>query len=1050
MNCGGSIVCGPFIAAPGNLGYRGCPMATVHEQTSDAAAWKPRSTLLGALLVHRYRITQLIGQGSTGAVYRADDVQQNRPVAVRILVPALSQNLPLISRIRARIDEHARIEQQHPGALVNLVDAFDVGITLEGEVFVVTDFLDGDHLSTMLVRGGRLPWVRARTLFVRLAQLIHDLHGHGIVLGTLQARHCYAVRNRPKHEAIKILNTALIEHAAWNLGPAAGEAGVAIARYASPERLCGEPIDPRSDVYSFGVIAYELLTGRVPFVGTNAIRLAAMHLQTPPLPPRQVAPDAQIPAAVEDILLKALAKAPADRFPGMDAFVAALSAVPEQEPVAAPYPGIAPIAAPSPVSPVSPLAPLKTPAPPPVAPPTLAPPTLAPPKIAPSVVMRAAPPAPTVEPAPPPAPPLVTPPRRPPSLPVPAAVLPSLRKLSGPTFAAAPAPADRTPETAAIDRPPAAAAPAGSPEPAAPATAPAVADSREESASPPAPADSLKLVVPGAAPALADSFKAPASAPTTTPSAAPALADSLKDPAAPVLADSLKPSAAPVPADSLKDASAPADSLTPPVASAAAPALADSFKDASAPAPADGLTPAATTPASASAPALADIHKPADTSELAHADGPRPAATPVLADRFKPAATPAPAGAAATDGDRAAPPDSADSKPADEPADSADKPTPKPAEPRELRPAPVSRDPVLVMPPLVAAGAPARPAPARDELAARRVATAAPLSSAPGPGSKDELAARRPTEVNADDLRAAALRQSSSDQHPSLSQISDTTDSIIAELPRRRIPWVAVVGFGAALAAGAAAYIQTQPPENPPDGRAIAQQQPPTSIQPRITAPEGPAGTPPDAVAVAPEPGAEAARDAALEKLAEAPPSPEQPPASAVAEPRTTPTDPPAEPSTKKRPAKSEPATEPKKKKSRSKAAPEEEEEDVFDQLRKHMEAKKAAEEARAAAAAAPPPPAAPAPKIDSDSAAKAKDALERARQAATQGNHALAYSLAKQSYGLVKTTDALEMMGLSACKAGNADNARAAANQLAGSRRSAIVDACAKSGITL
>ena len=98
----------------------------------------------------------------------------------------------------------------------------------------------------------------------------------------------------------------------------------------------------------------------------------------------------------------------------------------------------------------------------------------------------------------------------------------------------------------------------------------------------------------------------------------------------------------------------------------------------------------------------------------------------------------------------------------------------------------------------------------------------------------------------------------------------------------------------------------------------------------------------------------------------------------------------------------------------------------------------------------AAPLPALPAPKIDGDSAAKAKDTLDRARQAATQGNHPLAYSLAKQSYGLVKTTDALELMGMSACKAGNADNARSAANQLAGSRRSAIVDACAKNGITL
>ncbi|HEY8375957.1 MAG TPA: hypothetical protein VIK91_05685, partial [Nannocystis sp.] len=75
---------------------------------------------------------------------------------------------------------------------------------------------------------------------------------------------------------------------------------------------------------------------------------------------------------------------------------------------------------------------------------------------------------------------------------------------------------------------------------------------------------------------------------------------------------------------------------------------------------------------------------------------------------------------------------------------------------------------------------------------------------------------------------------------------------------------------------------------------------------------------------------------------------------------------------------------------------------------------------------------------------------LERARQAAAQGNHALAYSLAKQSNSLSRSLEALELMGISACKAGNADNARAAANQLTGPRRSAVVSACAQKGITI
>ena len=176
---------------------------------------------------------------------------------------------------------------------------------------------------------GRLPWSRARSLLIRLCQIVHGLHAEGIILGGLEARHCYAIRGKNKHEAIKVVNNAVIEQLASTIGPHAGHGATVLARYIAPEQACGEPIDARSDVYSFGVIAYELLSGSVPFTDANPVRLVSMHLQCRPRPPREVAPDAEIPAEVEAVLLRSLAKDPADRFPTMDAFAAALIAVPE-------------------------------------------------------------------------------------------------------------------------------------------------------------------------------------------------------------------------------------------------------------------------------------------------------------------------------------------------------------------------------------------------------------------------------------------------------------------------------------------------------------------------------------------------------------------------------------------------------------------------------------------------------------------------------------------------------------------------------------------------
>jgi hypothetical protein len=184
-----------------------------------------------------------------------------------------------------------------------------------------------------------------------------------------------------------------------------------------------------------------------------------------------------------------------------------------------------------------------------------------------------------------------------------------------------------------------------------------------------------------------------------------------------------------------------------------------------------------------------------------------------------------------------------------------------------------------------------------------------------------------------------------------------------------------------------------------------------------------------------------------------------EPPDTKVEPPDTKvdpPTDPPptAVPETDPEPTKPGKKDPKKKKTPRVKEEPEEPEKDVFDQLREHMAAKKAAEEAakKAGQPTSPTPTPTPAttPKPEASDADKAKETLDRARQAAAGGNATLAYSLAKQSYNLTKTQEALELMGVSACRLKNADNARSAASSLSGGRRDAVVSACSQAGINI
>ncbi|MBK9757785.1 MAG: hypothetical protein IPO88_30605 [Nannocystis sp.] len=304
-------------------------------------------------------------------------------------------------------------------------------------------------------------------------------------------------------------------------------------------------------------------------------------------------------------------------------------------------------------------------------------------------------------------------------------------------------------------------------------------------------------------------------------------------------------------------------------------------------------------------------------------------------------------------------------------------------------------------------------------------------------------------------MRSAALQHGPvTGPQAALSQVSGTTDSLVAELPRSRAGVWIVVGLVAA--AGIAALVFTSPTFTGTGDDPIARTTTSPSSKlaeatPPVKDPLADRGTglvqPPDSPKSPPDSPPDGPPDGTAGDRPIADPKAVEPPA----------TDPPtAVPETK--PGKKDPKDPKKKKTPRTRVEPEEErEKDVFDQLREHMAAKKAAEEAakktaeEAAAKKAPAPVPTPAPaKADANEADKAKETLDRARQAAANGNHTLAYSLARQSNLASKSQEALELMGVSACRLKNADNARAALGSLSGSRRDAVVSACNQAGVTL
>jgi eukaryotic-like serine/threonine-protein kinase len=270
----------------------------------------------------QYKILDRIGAGGIGDVYRARDTRLGRTVAIKV-VAALIASDP--SRRNALVgDANAAVALSHP----NIAALYEIGED-QGELFLVFEFAPGETLAAAIA-GRPLNARRAIDLAVQIADALADAHALGIVDGALAPDRIVIT---PKGSA-KLLDVGL---AAWTRagaaraaaavvgGVAPSSAAVSIVAYMSPEQVAGEPIDRRTDVFSLGVVLFEMLTGRPPFSGSTPGALAIQIQQAPR--PALSAINRSLPAELEGIVSRALARRPEDRYQSIATLAAELRAV---------------------------------------------------------------------------------------------------------------------------------------------------------------------------------------------------------------------------------------------------------------------------------------------------------------------------------------------------------------------------------------------------------------------------------------------------------------------------------------------------------------------------------------------------------------------------------------------------------------------------------------------------------------------------------------------------------------------------------------------------
>ena len=276
-------------------------------------------TLINTLFDGRYRILRKLGSGGMANVYLAEDEELGRRVAIKILNERYAGDDLFIERFRREAKSAASLS--HP----NIVSIYDRG-EAEGTYYIAMEVIEGRSLKELIMTHGALPVHTAIGYAKQLLEALRFAHRHGIIHRDIKPHNVLVSADqqvKANEPRLKVTDFGIARHGASQTTEAGSIMGT--AQYLSPEQARGAPVTAASDLYSAGVVLYEMLTGKVPFAGDSAIEIAMKHVNELPKPPSSLRPE--IPPELDQIVLRALAKDPEDRYQTAEEFIEDLERV---------------------------------------------------------------------------------------------------------------------------------------------------------------------------------------------------------------------------------------------------------------------------------------------------------------------------------------------------------------------------------------------------------------------------------------------------------------------------------------------------------------------------------------------------------------------------------------------------------------------------------------------------------------------------------------------------------------------------------------------------
>lgn len=286
------------------LSERFCPRDGTALRSASGTA-----DLLGSVVAERYHILKKLGEGGMGTVYLAEHVKMGRKSALKVMNPGMNTDPDAIARFNREASNASRLS--HP----NICAIYDFGETPEGLIYLAMEFIEGKALTDLIEADGLLTPARAASIVHQTADALQIAHDAGIVHRDLKPDNIMVTKARDGSDLVKVVDFGIAK-ASSSDAQKVTKTGLVVGtpEYMSPEQLAGDKLDGRSDIYSLGLVAFNCLTGKLPFPSETAQEAMIMRLTDRPKTLAELRPDFVWPDALQAIMDKVLARDADDRY----------------------------------------------------------------------------------------------------------------------------------------------------------------------------------------------------------------------------------------------------------------------------------------------------------------------------------------------------------------------------------------------------------------------------------------------------------------------------------------------------------------------------------------------------------------------------------------------------------------------------------------------------------------------------------------------------------------------------------------------------------------